>query len=200
MARQRQLRPVRLAISFRSNTSPYRHSAHAVGTYDSELLERSRGLDVLERGLEVLELEVDLLLGGLGVLDGLDLEGVDGLELAAQVIGGGLEVCEALLDLVDDGLVLEDRAVLGEVDRGGLLGQHLHLAAGVLVALLEGLKRGDRLAAEAEGRRDFGPVELEGGASLLERTREISSRVCGRRALLGSLGDQLAPESSQVEH
>jgi hypothetical protein len=55
---------------------------------------------------------------------------------------------------------------VGEVDRGGLFGQDLDLAAGVLVALLESLERSHRLATEAERRRDFDPVELEGGAAL----------------------------------
>lgn len=58
---------------------------------------------------------------------------------------------------------------MGEVDRGGLLGQLLDLAAGVLVALLEGLQRGDGLAAEAQGRGDLDPVELESCASLFGR-------------------------------
>lgn len=53
---------------------------------------------------------------------------------------------------------------MGEVDRGGLLAQGLDLAAGILVARLEGLERGNRLAAEAERRDDLGPVELERGA------------------------------------
>lgn len=71
-----------------------------------------------------------------------------------------------VLDLVDDGLVLEDTAVVGEVDGLGLLGQDLDLAAGIIVALLERLQRGGSLAAEAEGGRNLGPVELECGAAL----------------------------------
>lgn len=138
----------------------------------SDLVEGSGGLDVLEGGLKVLELEVDLLLGGLGVLDGLDLEGVNGLDLALDVVGRGLELLEALLDLVDDGLVLERRPVLGEVDRGGQLREQGDLAAGVLVALLKGLERGDRLAAQAQRGGDLGPVELEGGAALWRAERE----------------------------
>lgn len=146
-------------------------------TYHCELLERPGSLDVLQGSLEVLELQVDLLLGGLGVLDSLDLEGVDGLELAVQVVRRGLELLEALLDLIDDGSVLEDAAVLGEVDGGGLLGQDLDLSAGVLVARLEGLQGGDGLAAETERLGDLGPVELEGGAALEGWKREISSWV-----------------------
>ena len=154
-------------LAHAANQIPHQH--HGGGTYDSEVLERPGLLNVLQGGGEVLELEVDGLLGGLGILDGLDLEGVDGLDLAADVVGGGLEVLEALLDLVDDGAVLEHGAVGGEVDRRGLLRQLLDLAARVLVALLEGLQRGDGLAAEAERAGDLGPVELEGGASLQGR-------------------------------
>lgn len=138
-------------------------------TYDSEVLERTGGLDVLEGGSEVLELEVDSLLGGLGVLDSLNLESLDSLELAADVVGGGLEGLEALLDLVDDGGVLEGGAVGGEVDGRGLLGKLLDLAAGVLVALLESLEGRHGLAAETKRVGHLDPVELKGSASLFRR-------------------------------
>lgn len=73
-----------------------------------------------------------------------------------------------VLDLVDDGLVLEDVAVVREVNGLGLLGQDLDLAAGVIVALLEGLERSGGLAAEAERGGHLGPVDLESGAALRE--------------------------------
>jgi len=132
---------------------------------NGELVKGTGRLDVEERLLEILELEVDLLLGCLGVLDGLDLENLDGLELAGHVIGGGLEGSEALLDLVNDRLVLEDGAIVGKVDGGGEFRELLDLAAGVVVALLESLETGDGLAAEAERRGDLGPVDLESCAS-----------------------------------
>lgn len=130
-------------------------------TYDSEILERPGLLDVLERLVEVLELHVHLVLSRLGVLHGLDLEGLNGLELPVDVVRGGLEGGEALLDLVDDGLVLQHGAVVREVNLGGLLLEGLELAAGVVIALLEGVERGDGLAAEAERGGDLRPVELE---------------------------------------
>lgn len=181
-ARQQRLRPVVVhnVISFMlvPHLHPDQHGKSQGGsgsTYHSELVERSGLLDVLQRLLEVLQLEVDLLLGGLGILDGLNLEGLDGLELAGEIVGRGLELLEALLDLVDNGLVLQDTAVVGEVDGGGLLAEDLDLAAGVLVALLESLEGGDRLATQAEGRGHFSPVELEGGASLFGERGKISS-------------------------
>lgn len=86
--------------------------------------------------------------------------------MAADVVGLGLESAEALLDLVDNGGVLQDGAVVREVDGLGLLGEDGHFAAGVIVALLEGLKSGSSLALEAELRADLRPVDLEGGAAL----------------------------------
>lgn len=137
-----------------------------VDTYHSEVLERPSLLNVLQGRSKILELEVDGLLGSLGILDSLSLEGVDGLDLAVDVVGEGLEVLEALLDLVDNGLVLEGRAVGGEVDGGGLLRELLDAAAGVVVALLESLQGGHGLAAETQRAGHLGPVDLESGASL----------------------------------
>lgn len=134
---------------------------------NGKLVEWPGLLDVLKGSGQVLQLQVDGLLGGLCVLDGLNLKGVNGLDLAGDIVGDGLEGLESLLDLVNDGLVLQDGAVVGEVDGGRLLGQLLDLAAGVLVALLEGLQGGDGLAAEAQGRGDLDPVELESCASKL---------------------------------
>jgi len=60
---------------------------------------------------------------------------------------------------------------VGEVDGLGLLGQDLDLAAGVIVALLEGLEGGGGVATEAELLANLGPVELEGCAALLRAMR-----------------------------
>jgi len=135
-------------------------------TYHSEVLERPGGLDVLQRLLQAVQLLVDLALGLLGVLDGLSLKRLDGLELAVQVVRRRLEVLEGVLDLVDDGLVLEHPAVVVKVDRLRLLRQHLHLAARVVVALLERLERGRRLPAETQRAGQLGPVDFQSGAAL----------------------------------
>ena len=137
-----------------------------VSTYDSEVLEGTGSLDVLQSLLQVHQLGVNLALSLLSVGNGLGLEGVNGLKLAGNVVGGRLEVLEVVLDLVDDGLVLQDLAVVREVDGLGLLGENLDLAAGVIVALLEGLERSGGLTAEAEGGGHLGPVDLESGAAL----------------------------------
>lgn len=70
------------------------------------------------------------------------------------------------LEVVDNGLVLQDLAVVREVDLLGLLGKSLEFAAGFVVAFLEGLEGGRRLAAEAEGAGDLDPVDFESGAAL----------------------------------
>lgn len=72
-----------------------------------------------------------------------------------------------VLNFVDDGLVLQDLAVVGKVDGLGLLGENGDLAASIVIALLEGLERRSGLAAKAKRVGHFGPVELESGATLL---------------------------------
>jgi len=74
-----------------------------------------------------------------------------------------------LLNLVNNGLVLQNRTVVCEVDFGGLLGELGYSATGILVALLEGLEGGGGLAAKTEGGGDFNPVELERCTSLERR-------------------------------
>lgn len=136
------------------------------GTYNSEFIEGTGGLDVLKGLLEVAEFSLNLALGLLSALDSLGLEGINGLQLAGNIVGGGLEVLELVLDLVDDGLVLQNAAVTGEVDGLRLLGKELNLAARIVVTLLESLQRGSGLAAEAEGAGRLDPVDLESGATL----------------------------------
>jgi hypothetical protein len=135
-------------------------------TYHSKILKRSRTLNIRQRLLQILQLQLNPTLRLLRILHSLRLKRLNGLHLPINIIRRGLEVAEVLLDLVDDGLVLQDRAVVREVDLGGLFGELLHSAAGVFVALLEGLEGGGGLATEAEGAGYFGPVELEGCASL----------------------------------
>ena len=109
-------------------------------TYDSEVLKRTSLFDVLQGSGEIFKLKINSLLGSLSVFNGLDLKSLNGLELAGHIVGSGFERLEALLDLIDDGLVLEKRSVGGKVDGSGLLLELLDLATGVLIALLEGLE------------------------------------------------------------
>ena len=103
-----------------------------------EVLEGARVLDVRKRSLQVLKLDVDFRLCflclcnlkitsafqqnktkvGVGVCEGtnthrLGLERLDGFNVRADVVCDGLEVAQGLLCLVDDGLVLQDGAVVG---------------------------------------------------------------------------------------
>lgn len=139
---------------------------HPRYTHHSEVGKRPGVLNVLERLLEIAELLVDNGLGLLGALQGLCLEGLNGLDLPAHIVRLRFEGVELLLDVVDDGLVLEDATVVLEVDGLRLLGQDGHFAARIVVALLEGLEGGGGVAFEAQLRADLRPVELEGGASL----------------------------------
>jgi hypothetical protein len=69
-------------------------------------------------------------------------------------------------DLVEDGVVLEQAAVVGEVDGLRGVGEGLDFAARVVVALFEGGERAGGAAAEAELRGQFAPVQLERCAGL----------------------------------
>lgn len=135
-------------------------------TYNGELVERASLLDVLQGLLQILELHIDTALGLNGVLDGLGFEGLDGLDLAGDIVGNWLEGLVVLLYRIDNSLVLEDGAVVSEVDSGWLLLESRKLAAGILVALLEGVKRGYSRSTESEVRGDCCPVKLESCATL----------------------------------
>jgi hypothetical protein len=147
---------------------PTPSTSTSVCTYDSQVGEWPGILDVLQCLLEVAQLLVHDGLGLLGALHGLGLESLNGLDLASYIVCLGLEGVELLLDVVDDGLVLEDAAVVAEVDVLGLLGEDGDFAARIVVALLEGLEGGGGLALEAQLRAELRPVELEGSAALQE--------------------------------
>ena len=87
-----------------------------MSTYNSEIVEWPGLLNVLEGLLEIAQLLVNDGLGLLCALDGLGLESLNGLDLPSYIVCLGLECVELLLDVVDDGLVLEDAAVVGEVN------------------------------------------------------------------------------------
>ena len=57
--------------------------------------------------------------------------------MPAYVVCLRFECVELLLDVVDDGLVLEDAAIVLEVDGLRLLGEDGYFAARIVVALLE---------------------------------------------------------------
>jgi hypothetical protein len=65
--------------------------------------------------------------------------------VAADVVRDGLEVAHGLLSLVHDGLVLEQRAVVRDVDSGGLVLESVGDALRVTVPLAERLERSDSL-------------------------------------------------------
>lgn len=138
----------------------------AVCTYNGEIVKWPGVLNVLKRLLQIPQLLVDNALRLLSALDGLGLEGLDRLDLPVHIVCLGLEGIVALLDLIDDGGVLEDRAVVGEIDSLRLLGEHRYFAACIVIALLERLKGGSSVAFEAQLRSNLGPVKLEGGAAL----------------------------------
>jgi hypothetical protein len=133
-------------------------------THHSQISKRPGLLDVLQSLLQIAQFLVYDALGLLCALESLCLKCLNRLDLPAHIVCLGLESAELLL--VDDGLVLEDAAVVLEVDGLRLLGEHGNFTARVVVALLEGLKGGSSVAFEAQLRAELCPVELEGSATL----------------------------------
>lgn len=149
--------------------------AQPIDTYThGEILERTRILNVCERCLEILELRIDFLRRllrlrnlkvarlsahipeSLHILSGqqsgtcthrLDLKRLDGLDVCAHVVGDRLELLQELLGLVNDGGVPQNRAVVSEVNSGGLRIELRVDALGIRVPLAEGLEGGDGLCS-----------------------------------------------------
>jgi len=65
-------------------------------------------------------------------------------------------------------LVLQRAAVVLEVNGCWLLREHLNFSPSIIVPLFEGLESAGSAAFEAELRTKLGPVEFEGGTSLVK--------------------------------
>lgn len=89
--------------------------------------------------------------------------------MPADIVALDLEVLHCVLDLVDDGPVVEDATVVGKVHSLCLLGQNLHLTARIVVSLLEGVEGVGSVAAETERAGDLGPVDFRGYVALLRQ-------------------------------
>lgn len=135
-------------------------------TYHSQILKRPGLLNILQRLLQIPQLHIDPPFRILRTLDRLFLKRLNRLDLPAHIIRRRLPLLEVVLDLVDYALVLQDAAVVREIDCLRLVGQHLHFAARVVVAFLERLQGRGCLAFEAEGGADFAPVDFESCAAL----------------------------------
>jgi hypothetical protein len=135
-------------------------------THHSQISKRPGILNILQCLLQVTQLLVHHALRLFSGLDSLRLERLNRLDLPAYIVCLRLKRVELLLDVVDDGLVFEDAAVVREVDGLRLFRENRDLAARVVVALLEVLEGGSGVAFETELCAELCPVELEGGAAL----------------------------------
>jgi hypothetical protein len=108
----------------------------------------------------------------------LSLNSLNALDLSRDIVRGRLESLVGLLDLIDNGLVLEDFAVMSKVDGGLLLLEIRKDTTSLLVALAEGAQSGNGLGLEAEGGRQLGPVDVGGGG--LDRHDVLGGGVEGR--------------------
>jgi hypothetical protein len=105
-------------------------------THHCELIERPSILDVLERLLQILQLLIHNALGLLSALQSLGLKRINCLDLPCHIDSLGLEVVESPLNLVNDGGVLQNAAIVGEVDGLGLLAEYDDFSARIIIALL----------------------------------------------------------------
>jgi hypothetical protein len=149
--------PLRILINFRRSLRNFLHR---------NLIPPSRTLNISQCLLPTPQLNLDLALRLLGIPHRHLFESLDLPDLLGHIICLGLEALEVLLNLVDDSCVLEQGAIVAEVDSGGLIGQDLDPAAGVIVALLEVRERGCGGAAEGELGWELGPVEFGCGSGL----------------------------------
>ena len=135
-------------------------------TYNSQLIKRPRRLDILQRLRQRLHLMIHPPLRLLRALHRLSLKRLNRFQLPAYIIRHGLEGFEMLFDFIDHGAVGERGSVFGKVDGLRLLVQGGEFAAGVVVALFEGLEGGCGAAFEAEGGGNSGPVDFGCGGAL----------------------------------
>lgn len=75
----------------------------------------------------------------------LGLEGLNRLNLSGNIVCHRLELFQGLLSLIDNGLVLENRAVVVKIDGGGGIAINMRQTLGLAVTLAESLEGGDGL-------------------------------------------------------
>jgi len=94
-----------------------------------------------------------------------------------HIIRHGLELLQQLLGLIDDGLVLQDGAVVRDIDGGGLRGVLVVDELGVVVPFAEGLEGGDGLWWSV-GEVKRGRVGVVSGAT--NPFRDLGRRIHGQ--------------------
>lgn len=97
----------------------------------------ARSFDVIQRLLQAFQFDSDLLLGLLGILDSDLFETLNGLDLLGNINRFGRVGFHVLLDLVNHSGVLEQAAVVAEVDGGWLFLEDLQFTASFVISLLE---------------------------------------------------------------
>lgn len=90
-------------------------------TYNSKFIPRPGSLNILQRLLQILQLNINTLLRLLRLFHSLRLKGFKSFDLPANIISRRLERLEMTFDLIDDAGVVERLAVVGEID--GLRGR-----------------------------------------------------------------------------
>jgi hypothetical protein len=109
------------------------------GAY-SQVLKRTRIFNISKSGLKILQLYVNLLHCLFSLSDCGGLECLNGLDVCAHVIRYRLELLEDFGSVINDGFVLEDGAVVLNINCGGLGGVLSMKTLGLAVSFAERLK------------------------------------------------------------
>ena len=116
--------------------------------------------NILNRLLQILHLLDNFLLCFLSTLHRLDLKLFNPRQNSTDVIRNRLKRLCGLLNFVNDGRVLEDGTVIGQVDGGARRLELVEFVVGVDVAFAEGGEGGGCVGSEGQRRGEFGPVDL----------------------------------------
>ena len=84
-------------------------------THNSQVLNRPRLLNILQRPLQILQLLINFSFRLFRTLDCLGFKSLNGFHLSTQIISGRFEPFHSRLDFVNDALILELRSVLCKV-------------------------------------------------------------------------------------
>jgi hypothetical protein len=109
------------------------------GTH-GQILKRTRILNISKSGLQIFQLYVDLLNCLFSLNDCGGLECLNGFDVCAHVIRYRLELLEKFGSVIDNGFVLEDGAVVLNIDCGRLGGVLSVKTLGLAVSFAERLK------------------------------------------------------------
>lgn len=129
------------------------------GTY-TQIIGQPRLINVLDRLIQINKLFGNLLLRLLGILDGLGLKLVNPGKDGRDIISNRLERFGRLFNLINDTLVLQDGAVVCEIDGFARGTEMIEFGVGVDIAFSEGGEGRGCLWSQRKGGCKSVPVDF----------------------------------------